>query len=356
MIPAFNKYLYIFSFLIAGFVVGIFIEKVLLRLLEKYFRKTTLKTGNVIVSSFKGLFLGLCVTFAFILAVHYFPPTPIFQSYAKRITLASIILLFSILAGRLSARLIAHQTRDMPGKLTSTSIILNITRITILLIGAMLVLQVFGVSVTPLLTALGVGGLAVALALQETLSNLFAGIQLIASKKIRNGDYIKLSSGEEGFILDITWRNTVIRALANNLVIVPNAKLSSAIITNYNLPDKELAVLVEMSVASEADLDEVEKLSVSAATETLKIVKGGVATFEPFIRYHSISSAGINFSVILRGMEFEDQFLIKHEFIKTLFKKYKAAHIEIPFSIKTIFVKNGNNTADTELTLTKQKK
>lgn len=330
-----HNYLYILLLLIAGVATGFFVEKISLKLLKKSGKDKS----NLLIDSFRGLILFLCTIVAFIAAIHYFPPADLFRRYAYKTAWTCIILLFSILTVRLSARLIGLNTRDVPGKLTSTSIILNITRITILLIGAMLILQVFGISITPLLTALGVGGLAVALALQETLSNLFAGIQLIASKKIRNGDYIKLNTGEEGFILDITWRNTIIRALANNLIIVPNAKLSSAIITNYNLPDKELAVLVEMAVGTEHNLDVVEKLTVAAATETLKHVKGGVPDFVPFIRYHSISSAGINFSIILRGKEFEDQFLIKHEFIKALLKQYHANQIDIPFSIQTFILK-----------------
>lgn len=339
---AVHTYLYILIFLIAGLATGFFVENILLKLLKKSGKKE----GNLLIDSFKGLILFLFTIIAFTAAIYYFPPADLLRRYAYKIAWTCVILLLSILTIRLSVRLIGLKTRDVSGKLTSTSIILNITRIVILLIGAMLMLQVFGISITPLLTALGVGGLAVALALQETLSNLFAGIQLIASKKIRNGDYIKLNTGEEGVILDITWRNTVIRALANNLIIVPNAKLSSAIITNYNLPDKELAVLVEMAVGSENNLDIVEKLSVAAATETLKSIKGGIPNFEPFIRYHSISSAGINFSVILRGKEFEDQFLIKHEFIKALLKQYQANRIDIPFSIQTFVFKTANRPAE----------
>ena len=111
-----------------------------------------------------------------------------------------------------------------------------------------------GLSITPMLTALGVGGLAVALALQDTLANLFAGVYITIAGQIRVGDYLRLDSGQEGYVADIGWRSTRIRMLPNNLVLVPNAKLSQAIVTNYYLPDRELAVLVEVGVDYGSDL------------------------------------------------------------------------------------------------------
>src|SRR6266481_4934215 len=84
-------------------------------------------------------------------------------------------------------------------------------------------LTVLSIAVTPILTALGVGGLAVALALQDTLSNLFAGIHLLADKPIRVGDYVRLSAENvEGHVVDVGWRSTRIRMLQNNVVVVPN--------------------------------------------------------------------------------------------------------------------------------------
>ncbi len=115
-------------------------------------------------------------------------------------------------------------------------------------------LRVFDVSLTPILTTLGVGGLAVALALQDTLSNLFAGFYVSISGLVRIGDYIKLNTGEEGYITDITWRCTMLEGRHHNLVIVPN-KLGQAIYTNYNLPDQRMGISVSVSVGYDSDVD-----------------------------------------------------------------------------------------------------
>lgn len=340
MVNYIEQYFYILLCLLGGFIFGFLAEKFVLRKARKYALKTTSKVDDVLTDSLRGLVIVWFVILSLLISVNYLPTQETFRNGAIKLSVAVVILSFAILAARIFIKLIKQKTADISGNnRPSTTIISNITRVIVILIGTMLVLQAFGVSITPILTALGVGGLAVALALQETLSNLFAGIQVIATRKIRNGDYIKLNSGEEGYVLDITWRNTIIKALQNNLIIVPNAKLSSAIITNYNFPDTELAVLIDVGVSYDSDLLLVEQLTTEAAREVLQFVEGGVENFEPFIRYHTFSDSSIKFTVILRGKDFVSQFLIKHEFVKVLQKKYKENKVEIPFPIRTILLK-----------------
>jgi small-conductance mechanosensitive channel len=181
-----------------------------------------------------------------------------------------------------------------------------------------------------------VGGLAVALALKDTLSNFFAGFHIVATKQIRVGDYLKLSSQEEGYVNDISWRTTKIRTLAGNLVLVPNAKLTELIVTNYTLPGKDMAVMVGVSVHYNSDLAKVERVACEAAAEVMREVPGGVPDFVPSIRYHTFGESGIGFSVIMRGETFVDQFLIKHEFIKRLHDRFAREGIVIPYPIRAL--------------------
>ena len=131
-----------------------------------------------------------------------------------------VILSVTVAAGRAAAGFVRLYADRRDNLLGSTSIFVNLARALVLVIGALVLLQSLGISITPILTALGVGGLAVALALQDTLSNLISGLHVAASQQIRPGDYIRLDSGDEGFVTDITWRNTTIRALPNNLIVV----------------------------------------------------------------------------------------------------------------------------------------
>lgn len=114
--------------------------------------------------------------------------------------------------------------------------------------GTMMVLENLGISLTAVWTTLGVGSVAIALALQDTLSSFFAGVYLRLDHPVRLGDYIKLESGEEGFVVERGWRSTRIKALSNNTIVVPNAKLASAIVTNFSLPDPHMSLLIPVSV------------------------------------------------------------------------------------------------------------
>jgi small-conductance mechanosensitive channel len=230
-----------------------------------------------------------------------------------------------------AARVIAAYGASGASPVPVTSLTQTIAWIVIVGIGLLVILNGLGVSITPMLTALGVGGLAVALALQEPLGNLFAGLTTTAAGQIRIGDYVKLDNGVEGYVADFGWRSTRIRMLAGNLVLVPNSKLSQAVVTNFHLPANDLAVLVDVSVDYDSDLAKVERVTTEVAESVMREVQGGVPEFSPFVRFHTFADSSINLSVIMRAKEFVDQFVIKHEFVKRLHTRYAAEGIVIPF-------------------------
>ena len=212
----------------------------------------------------------------------------------------------------------------------------TLARVAVLILGSLVILDTLQISITPLLASLGVGGLAVGLALQGTLSNLFAGMHIISDQPVRVGDFVKLESGEAGYVTEIGWRATRIRMLPNNTIIIPNSKLADSVLCNYYLPELEHAVLVQVGVSYNSDLAEVERITVEVAKEIQESVTGAVRGFDPFIRFHTFDSSSINFSVILRAREFVDNYLMKHEFIKRLHIRYNMENIVIPFPIRTL--------------------
>jgi len=210
----------------------------------------------------------------------------------------------------------------------------KIISIFIYAVAFIIILDQLGIEVTPLVASLGVATLAVGLALQDTLSNFFAGLYIFTNKPIRIGDYIEIDTGDKGFVEEIGWRSTRIKTLPNTIVIVPNTKLAQSRIINYHLPDMEIAVLVECGVSYFSDLEKVEKVTIEVAREIQQTVQGAVKNFEPFIRYHTFADSNINFTVILRAEKFVDQYLLKHEFIKKLHKRYNEEGIEISFPVR----------------------
>jgi small-conductance mechanosensitive channel len=229
-----------------------------------------------------------------------------------------------------------------------SSLTRNLAWALVALIGLLVILNGLGLSITPMVTALGIGGLAVALALQEPLANFFAGLFITIAGQIRVGDYVKLDSGQEGYIVDFSWRSTRLRMLANNLIVVPNAKLAQAIIINHDLPTRDLAVLVDLGVDYASDLGHVERVAIEVGRDVMAQVPGGVPEFSPFIRYHTFGESSIDFTVILRAREFVDQYLIKHEFVKRLHARFNQERIVIPFPIRTIVHREAASERRTE--------
>lgn len=330
----------VLSFVTGGFFAGIIFEKVVVAGIHKMARRTKWQGDEIIVGSFRRIviFWGLLAgIYGAILAV---APAPHIQNLLEKTLLVLAILSATLVVMRMTGGFVNLYATRAEGALPSTTLFVNVARLLVFVVGVLIILQSLGISITPILTALGVGGLAVALALQDTLSNLFSGIHVIASRQIKPGDYVRLETGEEGYVEDMNWRNTTIRMLPNNMVIVPNAKLASAIVTNYYLPEQEMSVLVEVGVSYASDLEKVERVTIEVAREVMKEVPGGVPEFEPFIRYHTFGDFSINFTVILRVKEFVGQYLVKHEFIKRLHKRYAEEGIEIPFPIRTVYLKD----------------
>ncbi|GFE60700.1 mechanosensitive ion channel family protein [Geobacter sp. AOG2] len=323
--------------LVASAVIGLIMEKFVLHRLEALTRRTAWEGDEIIITSLRGLTFYACFLAGSYGVSQFLHLNGRIRDISGKLLLVLFLLLITVFLMRLAAGFVSHYAKK--AVLPATSIFINLAKAIAFSMGALIILQSLGISITPILTALGVGGLAVALALQDTLSNIFSGLHIIATRQIRQGDYIRLDGGEEGYVTDITWRNTVVQTLPNNMVLVPNSKLAGAIVTNYHLPDTEMGLLVQVGVSYDSNLEEVERVTIEVAREALQDVQGGIHAFEPFIRYHTFADFSINFTVILRCVEYVDQYLLKHEFIKKLHRRYRDEGIEIPFPIRTVHIK-----------------
>jgi small-conductance mechanosensitive channel len=320
--------------LAALFLVGLAVRSVSFRLLHRWAQRTESTVDDLILGATRGPSLLWIVALSLHVAVGTSKLPEAVIEYASRALGVIVILSVTLTLANIAALLFRAYASKM--ELAVTGLAESVLRLAIVAIGLVMGLEMLGVNITPLVTALGIGGLAVALGLQDTLANVFAGIHILLSKPIRVGDYVKLESGEEGYVVDVTWRSTRIRMLANNLIIVPNSKLSQTIIVNYHLPDPELAVLVQVGVHYESDLVRAEQVTREVGKEVMQAVTGGVPEFEPFVRYHTFADSSIGFTVILRARQFVDQFLVKHEFVKRLQARYAKEGIVIPFPIRTL--------------------
>lgn len=319
-------------------VVAFVFRRILLRYILRVAAKSATRWDDAIIASLRAPLTLVILIFAGWVAERYMDLPLGWDRALDQIIRVGLILALILFADRLFREAIELYRERLDALHVTRGFARVIVRLFVLLLGGLIVLDTLHISITPLLASLGVGGLAIGLALQGTLSNLFAGAQILGTRPIRVGDYIKLESGEEGYVEEIAWRATRVRMLPNNTVIIPNGKLADSVIVNYYLPAQELAVLVQVGVSYNSDLKHVERVTIEVATEIQKTVQGALPDFVPFIRYHTFDSSSINFTVILRAKEYVDNFLIKHEFIKRLHARYDQEGIVIPWPIRTLDV------------------
>jgi small-conductance mechanosensitive channel len=339
-----NEYLPPLLLLAGGILSGLAAEFLARRVLRRVVVRNGWEGGNVLLAALRRMGVYWFTLAGAYAAIHILPLRDhLFGMLDKGILVLAILSVTFFLA-RLVVGVVNLYSSRAGGVFVTTTLFANLSKGLVLVLGILVILQTLGISITPVLTALGVGGLAAALALQDTLSNLFAGIQIIASRQIRPGDYVRLASGEEGVIYDITWRNTTLQALPGNMIVIPNAELGKAKVTNFDLVEPAMSVVVPVGVSYDSDLERVEKITVDVAREVLGEVEGGVPEFEPLVRYGAFGDSSIDFNTILRVKTFRDQFLVRHEFVKRLHRRYREEGIEIPFPIRTVYMKGEGET------------
>jgi small-conductance mechanosensitive channel len=239
------------------------------------------------------------------------------------IGIISVTLTFAAVATRMVSDYGQRATHGAP----VPGLVGNIVRFVVVAMGLLIVLRGFGVEITPILAALGVGGLAVALALQDPLANLFAGVFVTIAGQMRIGDYVKMDFGVEGTITDFNWHSTRILAPSGDPIIVPNSRIAKAVVTNFSLPTREVGFAIEFVVAHGTDVARLERATLEVAREVERGVDGGVAEFDPLMRVLAYTDLGMRVAVVMRARAFTDQAVLKHELLKRLDVGYRQEGI-----------------------------
>jgi len=323
------------ALLVAAAVLGFLARTIFYRQARKLAARTQTQLDDIFLTATRRWWPWWFVLVALVPASHLSPLEPEARALVYRFAMVAFVLTLSIAASRFVG-LWFDSREGEEGGVAKPSLMRQMSRIAVLVAGALLVLDNLGIEITPLLTALGIGSLAVALALQPTLSNLFAGLHLSVARPIRVGDYIELENGTQGWVEDIGWRATRIRQMPNNIVLVPNAKLADMVIKNYEMPGTEQSTIVPMGVAYGSDLEQVERIVVEVAREVQQTSEGAVPDFEPLVRFHTFGDSSIDFNVILRARHTADRFVPVHEFVKRIKARFDAEGIEIPFPQRVV--------------------
>ena len=329
---------------------ALLLRSLLLKQLARFVRQNQSESGALLASALRLPSVLWCVVLGLWIGMDAAMLPPRTTGRLELLLQALVIVSVTVTAANLLGALIVRFGERRTLAVGVTGLARTVVKASIFTVGGLILLGDLGIAITPILTALGVGGLAVALALQDTLANLFAGIHILADQPVRVGDFVRLESGIEGFVEDIGWRSTRIRMLPNNMVIVPNAKLAQSTVTNYYLPEPRMSLLVPIGVSYAADPDHVERILVEEATKAAREVPGLLPDPAPFVRFiPGFGAYSLDFTLICPVASFVDQYLAQHELRKRILRRFKAEGIEIPFPVRTVELRgNGKATVVAE--------
>ena len=262
--------------------------------------------------------------------------------WAVRVWLIAVIAQASYLGSRLIQELIRWYLENLSHKTTSDlddrlmPQARRLTPLVVYTIGALTALDVVGIAITPLIAGLGIGGIAVALALQPTLSNLFSGTFMISEGELNEGDFIELDDGTAGFVVDVSWRSTKIRDRFNNLIMIPNSKMMDSVMTNYYSREKAMTVMVACGVSYDSDLERVEEVALEEAVAVRDDLESAIKDYDPSLLYIEFGESNIEFLVIMQAEDRLGTFYVKHELIKRLHSRFNREGIEINYPVRKL--------------------
>ena len=271
--------------------------------------------------------------------------------WARRVWALVVIGEVSYLASHVSQALLGWYIKTLAAR-TSTGLedkllppVRRVLPLTIYAVGTLIALDRLDVAISPLLAGFGIGGLAVALAVQPTLANFFAGTYLVTEGELKEGDFIELDGGPSGYVVDVGWRSTKIRSRFNNLVIIPNSKMAETIVTNYYSPTPAMNVIVTCGVSYDSDLAKVERAVLEVAQDVIERSPHAVSDVEPFFGFSVFGDSNIDFFVFLQANDRTGTFTLKSELIKKIRARFLEEGIEINYPVRRLVYPSGNGAS-----------
>ena len=318
-------------------------KKLLVPLLLRIAKSTSTDLDNRIARA-----LSLPVTLGIVLLGAYLAFTlPVDLSGGQQRAVNALVGALGILLGVIGVASLVSNTFEWYMKTAATRtrynldprlvpLIRRISTVSIYGLGALLVLSQLGIAISPLIAGLGLGGLAVALAIQPTLANLFAGTYVMTEGVISPGDYIELENGVAGYVLDVGWRSTRIRTWSNNLVVVPNSKFAETIITNYQQPAPAVNIIVNCGISYDSDLYQVERVCHEVMDEVLETSTHGVKEYGGWFGFDSFGDSNVNFWLFVQAKDRLASFGLKTALMQRLHQRFNEEGIVINYPVRTL--------------------
>lgn len=321
---------------------AVLLAKVFQYIFVKYLTHLTKKTetdiDDILLELASRPLFFLILLFGTYIAVRMIEGTTRYATIINGAFYVLIVLFVAWLLSRIFSFLVTRWFQARRGMSGTPQLLNVIIAVIIYLTGIIVILSHFQVEITPFIATLGIGGLAVGLALQGTLSNIFAGIHILSDQPVKVGDFVEVDNGTvSGHVVDISWRSTRIKTITNNIIIIPNAKLSESTITNYSLPQDNVSIALACGVDYGSDLEKVERIALNVANDLRKKLKEADKKFEPVVRFYNFGDNNVEFRIIIGASHPTERFVLVHHLMKAIHARFKKEKIDISWPIRKVY-------------------
>lgn len=327
------------------FVLFLTIIRIVLFLSERFFIKILSKTktdlDDKIVTKLSMPLSVLSILFALAFAVKEIVLSEESLFLVHNVIFSASVVVFAYIIYAVVNLIAVRFLRKVASKTKSNvddsllSLLNSVMNVALVVIALLYILEMWGIEITPLLAGLGIAGLAVALALQPVLSNIFSGASMVLDSSIRVGDLVYLDQNTKGKILKVGLRSTRILTFDNELIIIPNSKLAESVIQNVALPSPISRAVVPFNVAYGSDIEKVKKI----VLKEIKSIKNILEEPEPMVRFVEMGDSSLNFKAYFYVNTFDNRFPAIDEANTKIYNALNKNGINIPFPQMDIHLK-----------------
>lgn len=316
--------------LVLAAALGVLARHTLFRWLRRLTAATRSPYDDIIVANLTRRVIAWTILGTAYWQMEEMPWRPRMIAWGQDIVAALLVISVTLTLLRMVSASVTAYGHTRAAGVGGTTLVRYIAGAVLLFIGTVSVLALFDVSVVPAITALGIGGLAVALAFQDTLANVFSGLNLTLSRQIRVGEYVELEGlAIEGHVVDIGWRATTLRTLMGLQVFIPNKKLAETVMINYTR-DPGMSIELAFRSGLESEPEQVEAVVLDELTRAVSSLPGLRPDAPPLVRFRAFGEWGLEWRAYVEILSSQDRFFLRHELMKRLHRRLRVEQIRVP--------------------------
>lgn len=318
-----------------------FIANISAIIFEKYFKKWIEENRNrfeeIVAPKIKPSLITFLVLIGARFAMNELGLTGILPNIINSIIVVITTYFTMILCGAIIEGWTIHIDKKNKSHLAHSilPIFKSMSNAIICIIGLIWILREWNIDVSPFLASLGIAGVIVGFAIQDSLKNIFGGISLILDGTFKVKEKIQLDDGEIGVIEDISIRSTKIKTINNELVTIPNGKLAEMKIKNFAKPSSNIRGTIEFGVAYGTDITKLRKIVEKLLDKKVGVFKDKTSS----LIVKELGDSSINCQILFWSDDHSTMLDKKAELIEELYNTLNKEKIEIPFPTRTVYIK-----------------